>query len=595
MGSAREVRRARWGPIRWRVWLIGLIVTAGFGLIGVRLVVLHVIKGPDLARRAERQHLRNVPLEGGRGMILDRNGAILAASLDLPSVYALPPQMEDPAATARRLAELLGESPRELAGRLSEHKGFVWLARGVDPRIGREIQRLSLPGVGVVPESQRMYPKRRLLANLIGFAGVDHRGLEGLELRYDPVLRGGKGWLLLDRDGAGRYLLASGIYGTAPERGRNLVLTIDEVIQYIAERELAKAVQASGAASGSVIALEPRTGAIYAMAVYPSFNPNAVSAASPEAWRNRVITDLFEPGSSLKAIVVAAALEEGVIHAGDRFPCLEGAIPVAGGAIRDTHPCAGEISLEDVVRRSSNVGVVQIARRLGPSRLYRYLEDFGFGRSTELGLQGESPGLLRPPSAWSPRSPDSLAIGQEVGVTGLQLARAFAAIANGGWLMRPYVVAEVRDESGNTLARFGPQVLRRVISGETGAATARLLTGVTDPEGTAHRAAIGGYTVAGKTGTAQKIDPRTGRYTGGKVVASFVGFVPAEDPALLVAVVIDEPKGDAWGGTIAAPVFRAIAQDALRYLRVPPDRDTARLRLDPESVRVGAPVAEKAA
>jgi len=435
---------------------------------------------------------------------------------------------------------------------------------------------MALEGIGLVMEGRRFYPKGPLMAHVLGFAGMDGQGLEGIERRYEPYLRGDKQNVVLQRDALGRTVFPKGPNDPGPAPGHSVTLTADEVIQYIAEKELEEAVEASHAKGGIVIVMEPRTGAILAMAVSPRFDPNAVRAISADRWRNRALTDAFEPGSTMKMFVAAAALEEKVLAPGSLIYGEQGRMVVANTVIHD-HDKSGWMTFAQVIQRSSNIGAVKAALSLGETRVHHYLTAFGFGEKAEIDLPGEAPGLVKEPRDWGRRSLASIAIGQEIGVTPLQLITAVSAIANGGWLMKPFVVSEIRDGSGQLVFQAVPQVRRRPIVPETAQALGTILEGVV-VLGTGSRAAIPGYRVAGKTGTAQKIDPETGGYSPTQFVGSFVGYVPAQDPRLAILVVIDEPQDEAWGGVIAAPVFRRVAEQALPYLGVLP-REPVKLAL----------------
>jgi len=395
---------------------------------------------------------------------------------------------------------------------------------------------------------------------------MDSQGLEGIERRYDPSLRGEKQMVVLQRDALGRTVFPKGLHEQAPSAGHNVILTIDEVIQYIAEKELEEAVTATRAKGGIVIVMEPRTGAILAMAVNPRFDPNTVQAISADRWRNRALTDTYEPGSTMKIFVAAAALEEKVMEPETLVYGENGRMVVAKTVIHD-HDKLGWMTFAQVIQRSSNIGSVKTAMALGAERLYRWLRAFGFGERTEIDLPGEVAGLIKEPRDWERRSLASIAIGQEIGVTALQLVTAVAAISNGGWLMKPYTVSEIRDEKGRVVVQVSPQVRRQPISPESVHTLSKILEGVVT-HGTGSKAAVPGYRVAGKTGTAQKIDPKTGAYSSNLSVGSFVGYVPADDPRLAIVVVIDEPQTEAWGGVVAAPVFRRVAEQALQHLGV---------------------------
>jgi cell division protein FtsI (penicillin-binding protein 3) len=537
--------------------------------LGARIVYLQVVQGPELARRAERQHEQSIAVEAERGTMYDRRGHVLATDLTVPSLYAVPPMIDNPASVARELAAVLGVAPAPLARRLTEPRAFVWLSRRIDPAVAKAVEDLGADGVRLMPERRRVYPKKALLGQVLGFAGADHIGLEGLERAYDRVLRGEKGWLIYERDGMGQRLFPKDLRYVAPLRGRDLVLTIDEVVQYISERELDAALAESGADGGTILVMNPADGGLLAMAVRPAFNPNDVDPRRPGLWRNRAVTDLFEPGSTFKIVAAAAALETGVVRPGDLIDCERGRWAIAGGALHDHEPL-GRISFSEVVAKSSNIGIAKVAQRLGPERLARAIAAFGFGRKTGIDLGGEVSGRLKPTVRWSGRSLVTMAIGQEVAVTPIQLVTAYAAIANGGRLVKPHVVAEVRDGQGTPLpVRRDDGAETRVMSERTAEVLTELLEGVVSPGGTGALAALDGVSVAGKTGTAQQIDPATGRYAANRVVSSFVGFAPSRRPAVVILVAIDNPDGRGWGSTVAAPVFRRVAEATLRHLEAP--------------------------
>jgi len=553
---------------RGRRYVLLLLLLCGFGVVLFRLVTLQVLQASELSVKADRQHQKTVSLEGARGSIVDRHGKILAMNVEVPSVFGVPNTVESPLKTARQLSQILHVRTDELERKLRQDRSFVWLARKLDPEQGRRLDRLSLDGVGVVMEGRRFYPKGSLLAHVLGFSGMDGEGLEGIEHRYESYLHGEKRMMVLQRDALGRTVFPKGMTERSPTPGHSLTLTIDEVIQYIAERELENAVGRARAKSGTMIVLDPKTGAVLAMAVSPRFDPNAVSALSPDRWRNRALTDAYEPGSTMKTMMAAAAIEERVIKPNTMVFGEHGRMTVANTVIHD-HERLGWVSFAQVIQKSSNIGAAKTGMALGEQRLYRYLQAFGFGQRTEIDLPGEGAGLFRNPKDWGRRSVASISMGQEIGVTPLQMASAVAAIANGGVLMKPYVVSEIRDADGNILRQVPPQVKRRVISPETARSVTKILEGVVT-DGTGTKAAIPGFQVAGKTGTAQKIDPRTGAYSATRVVASFVGYVPADMPQLAMLVVIDEPQGEASsGGSVAAPVFSRVGEQVLSYLGVP--------------------------
>jgi len=557
------------GPSRARRYVMLILLLCGFGGILFRLVSLQVLQAAELTARADRQHQKSVTFEGARGTVTDRHGKVLAMNVEVPSVFGIPTALDSPSTTARHLSPVLHVSRNELEKKLRQDRSFVWLARKVEPEQGQRLEQLSLDGIGVVMEGRRFYPKGPLLAHVLGFAGMDGAGLEGLERRYESQLHGEKRVTILQRDALGRTVFPKGLAQKMPAPGHALTLTVDEVIQYIAEKELEETVTQTHAKGGTVIVMEPQTGAILAMAVSPRFDPNAVASLTPDRWRNRALTDTYEPGSTMKVVVAAAALEEKVMMPGTMLFGENGKMVVANTTIHD-HEKMGWITFSQMVQKSSNIGAAKTGMALGEARLYRYLQAFGFGQRTELDLPGEVSGLLKAPKDWGRRSLASISMGQEIGVTPIQMVTAVSAIANNGVLMKPYVVSEVRDQKGLLLKDVLPQVKRRVVSPETARTLTTILEGVVT-NGTGTKAAIPGFRVAGKTGTAQKVDPRTGTYSNTQFIVSFLGFVPADAPRLAMIVVIDEPQGEAWGGTIAAPVFRRVGEQVLNYLGVSRD------------------------
>ncbi|MFB3818277.1 MAG: peptidoglycan D,D-transpeptidase FtsI family protein [Candidatus Methylomirabilales bacterium] len=531
--------------------------------LGVKLFSIQIRQGQHLAARAMQQYERLLPVLSRRGTIYDRAGRELAVSLRVSSLFAQPAAVPDPARAARLLAPILHQSPRELHARLTSDRPFVWLQRQLDPKEAEAVAELNLKGIGLAPESRRYYPRQDLAAHVLGIVGVDERGLEGVEHLYDEMLGGKPEYITAQQDALGRLIYRQ----ESPEPKApifDVYLTVDEVLQYVAERELARAVERSRARAGTALILDPYTGEVLALANRPTFDPNAYRGAGPAARRNRAATDYFEPGSVFKVILAAAALEEGVIRPGDQFHGENGAIVVNRTTIRD-HEKYGWLTVRDILAQSSNVGAIKIGQKLGKSLFYHYISGFGFGTITGVDLPGETPGLIRRPKSWSALSLPVLSLGQEISVTPLQLAAAFGAVANGGQLVRPHVVRGLR--AGDQARAVEPAVIRRVISPETSRALLDMLKAVVE-EGTGKEAALPEHTVAGKTGTAQKVE--NGRYSHRKVVASFIGAVPAEQPRLVILVAIDEPEILRWGGSIAAPTFREIAREAMKYLKVPP-------------------------
>jgi cell division protein FtsI (penicillin-binding protein 3) len=547
--------------------LTGVLVAIHLAVLG-RLGYVQLVRADELRRAAERQHSKTIPLRSKRGPIFDRHGRILAVSSEVESVFALPRRIADRAAVAERLAPVLGEPAREIEARLASDRPFVWLRRKLPPHVVEAVRALGHPGLGTLPESLRFYPNRELAAHVLGFEGFDDRGLEGIELAHDRVLAGEAGLALIERDALGRDVTAQPTILKAPTPGQGLVLTLDATIQYIAERELDAAWQKTRAQAGMIVIMDPRTGEVLAVAIRPTFNPNAYQSATSHEWRNRAVTDPFEPGSTFKAILAAAALDEGIVRPDDRFYGEQGVITVANRTIHDWKRY-GWLSFREILQFSSNVGAIKVGLSLGRERYFKYMTAFGFGSLTGVGLPGESRGQLRAPQRWSGLSLATMSIGQEVSVTALQIVSAFATIANGGQLMRPWVVRAVVDANGREVERFGPAAVRQVVSRASAATLTEILTAVV-AQGTGHKAAVPGYAVAGKTGTAQKADPVTHVYSRKPGVLSFVGFVPADAPRLAMLVMLDEPKTAVWGSEAAAPIFAAVARQVLRYLEVPP-------------------------
>ena len=547
---------------------LGLCFLVGFAGLFFYFFYLQVLQAEMMTQKARRQHEKIITLDSNRGAILDRQGKPLALNLDVPSVYAAPSSIDDPTRVARHLARVLDVPQGPLEKRLRAKREFVWIKRKIhDSRVER-LKDLAPSGVGILVEARRFYPKGTLLAHVLGFAGIDSQGLEGLENGYDEYLRGRVRRVVLQRDALGRVIIPESRRKPQAFSGHAISLTIDEVIQYLAEQALERAVRDTRAQGGAVLVMAPKTGQMLAWALWPTFDPNHIRQASPERWRNRGVTDPYEPGSTLKVVLTAAALElnrvgpDTLLYAGD------GEVPISGTVIHD-HEKAGWVTVREAIRRSSNVAFVKMSWELGPERVYRFLRTFGFGEKTGIDLPGESIGILKPPDQWSQRTLPSLAIGQEIAVTPLQLLTAVSAVANEGWLMRPFLVRKISDQQGRSVWEHVPHIRRRPISAETAKTVTDLLVNVVE-RGTGKRAAIPGYRVAGKTGTAQKVDPETGTYSSTKSVGSFVGFVPANDPQLAILVMIDEPQGPAWGGVVAAPVFRKVAEQALRHLGVAP-------------------------
>jgi cell division protein FtsI (penicillin-binding protein 3) len=563
---------------RIRASLIFFFLFVFLCALTIRLAYLQIVKSPELRERAQNQQKRTIKIEPQRGIIYDRRMRKLAISLSLDSLYALPREIENKEEIARKLSSVLKKNPSQILERLNKEKNFVWLERKIAKDMAERIRGLGIKAIGLTEESKRLYPKGDLACHLLGFAGVDDQGLEGIELLYNQYIKGAPGWLLSARDARGRNVLSQEYRRYPPSGGYDIVLTIDESIQYIAERELEKVYKEQEAKSATIIVMDPRTGEILALTNRPSYDLNRFEDCPSYVRRNRAITDLFEPGSALKFITAAAALAEDVVKYEDRFYCEKGSLWVSKNHVVHDIEKYEWLTFPEIIEKSSNIGTIKLGQRLGPAKLYEYLRSFGCGSLTGIDLPGEVRGILRKPRKWSGLSMAALPIGQEISVTAIQLATAASAIANGGVLMKPWVVKTILSKEGRAVKEFGPAPIRRVVSQETAYRLTNILKKVV-LKGTGTRAQVPGYEVAGKTGTAQKIDKRTGKYSQDKAVASFLGWVPADDPRILILVVVNEPKGFLYGGRmvhygglIAAPVFRKVAQRVLRYLNVPPKK-----------------------
>ena len=571
-GRRRDGQHAP-GPFAWRGRVQTRVVATAvaFGLWGAaiegRLVWLQVVQHDELTARAERQQMRTLEAVAKRGEILDRNGHVLAYSVDAESVYAVPTEIKDPATIARLLCRALDDCDarerQKIEERLGRQRPFAFVRRQLSPDEARRVAALNLDGIGFVKENRRYYPRKELAAHVIGYAGVENIGLAGIESAYDRQIRGRAGRILIQND-ARRHTVFSRVERPATA-GADIELTIDEYLQYIAERELRAGVEENRAAGGTAIIMDPRSGEILALANYPTFNPNAFSRYSPDRTRNRAIQDIYEPGSTFKVVTASAAFEEQVVDPESPIDASGGQIAFGSRVIHDTHDY-GVLSFTDVIVKSSNVGAVRVGLRLGAERLGRYVRRFGFGQTLSPELGGESPGIVWNPADLNDSAIASMAMGYQIGVTPLQMATAVSSIANGGELLEPHVVRAVI-KNGRRV-ETPRKVLRRTVSPRTAAALTTIMEAVVE-RGTARAARLDSYQVAGKTGTAAKLV--TGRYSRSDYNASFVGFVPSRRPAMTVLVVIDSPHTKGYyGGVVAAPVFKRIAEAALRHLGVPP-------------------------
>jgi cell division protein FtsI (penicillin-binding protein 3) len=547
-----------------RVYVLAAVILLWGSAIGARLYFLHVVRSADYRQRAERQQQRTFEVTPPRGIIYDRHKNELAISIKVDSVFAVAEEIDHPEETARTLSKVLGLSKQNLLDKFQTQRSFVWIKRKLSATESLAIQRAKLRGIYTQKEDRRFYPKRELAAHVMGYVNVDEEGMGGLEYRYNGSVRGETGRAVIMSDARGRSF--NSIEQPALP-GANLITTIDENIQYVLEKEVAAAAARTHPKGISVIAMSPSTGEIFGMANYPTFNPNEYSKYGSEARINRGVSETYEPGSTFKIVTAASAIEEGVASPSDVIDCQMGSITLFGRLIHD-HARFGLLTVKQIMEKSSDVGAIKLGLRVGDERFASYIDRLGFGKLTSIDLPAEERGLTKPASRWTKSSIGSIAMGQEIGVTPLQIVRVVSAVANGGILYRPYVVKAIEDSKGNVLRETAPQG-ERAISADTAAKLQDMLE-VVVTEGTATAGKLEGYTAAGKTGTAQKID-ETGHYSRTKFVASFAGFAPASNPVVAIIVVIDEPSGQHMGGEVAAPVFKKVAEPILRYMSVPPD------------------------
>ena len=559
-------------PVNWfkvRIFFISCIIFFCFLLVVARMFQLQVLKKEQLYKLAFQQHHVQIPLVPKRGTIFDRKGNELAVSIEVDSVYADPRKVVEVEKTASNLALILKIDQEEVRQKLKSRGSFEWIQRKIASSEVEQIKTLHLPGIFFLKENKRFYPNDQLASTAIGFVGLDSRGLEGVEFQYDTLLNGkGRLWSV-DRDALGREIAIGDASLDKEDHYQNVVLTLDKQIQHVVETELSRAVQKWGAKGGMAIAMDPFSGKVLAMTTYPSFNPNQFLQYRSKIWRNRTISDAFEPGSLFKTFLAAAVLEEKIVQPSDSFFCENGAYTLYDRTIHDTSK-HGWLTFQQIIKVSSNIGASKVGEKMGKDRFYKYICAFGFGEKTGLGLPGESKGIVHHPRYWSPVALDTISFGQGISVTGIQLVAALSAIANGGSLMKPYVVEKITNEKGEIVQSFQPEVVRRVISEDTAKKATVLLKTTTEKGGTGEGAVPAGYDVAGKTGTAQKADTRLGGYSEDYYNSGFMGFAPADDPKVVLLVVIDEPQGANYGGVVAAPVFKAIMEKILPYFNAHP-------------------------
>ena len=556
--------------LKVRLASVMFIFIAAFLALIFRAFQLQILSGEKLKNMAQRQHTAIVQLQAERGMIYDRNGEKLAVSVLADSVYADPTRVVDPAKASRQIAGILNLDRQEVTKKIAEAKSFCWLSRKISPDQAANVADAKIEGIFMIKEPKRFYPNGQLAAHLIGFAGVDANGLEGLESKYDDILKGKSEKMAWTKDAKGKKMFVHvGSDETKKDESVNLVLTIDSRIQYLVEKHLKGAVLSKGAKGGIAIVMDPKTGEILAMANEMGFNPNSIHGLTSERWRNRAVTDYFDPGSTFKPFLVAGALEEKTIRESEKFFCENGNYAVANRVIHEANKQShGQLSVRDILKYSSNIGSVKIAQKLGKEKFYKYIDNFGFGTKTGIDLPGESAGMVRPVRNWTKVDAATIAFGQGVSVTAIQMITAMSAIANGGVLMKPYILRSVTDKNNVPIKLYNPTVVRKVVSADTAKRLTNMLTEVVGAaDGTGKNANIVNVAVAGKTGTSQKFDFSHNVYSREKVRTSFMGFFPADNPQVAILVILDEPQRDKWGGVAAAPVFKSIGEQILNCFK----------------------------
>jgi len=541
--------------------LFGMIMI----LLGIRAMMLQLFNADELADKANKDLIKTINIQGKRGDILDRHMKKLSTSLDAISIAAAPEEIKTPAIAARSLAPLLHMEMSVVAQKLSSTKKFVWLKKKLSPEEGKKITDLRIQGILPMKDTIRFHPNRELAAQVIGITGWDHRGKEGLEFKFNDILMGKTKKIKVKKTARlATQKMARQL------KGDSLVLTIDKTIQYIAEMALKDAVIDNGAQSGIAIVMKPDTGELLAMAHFPFFNPNAFENFDQNNWRNRAVTDAFEPGSTLKIFLAAGALNKGISAPDSLFFCENGSYALGHKIIRDTH-AHGWLTLAQIIKLSSNIGAAKVAHLMGKDKFHTTLTRFGFGSKTAVSCPYETQGSLMPPAQWSTLDTAAIAFGQAISVSAIQLACAVSTIANKGVLMRPRLINAILNGDGSVKKKYSPRVVRRTVSKKAALEVTRMMASVVKKGGTGTQAYLPGYDVCGKTGTAQKAKPHGRGYSDSAYTALFVGFAPQKNPKLAAVVIVDEPRKSHYGGTVAAPAFKTILRNTFNYLNIPPD------------------------
>jgi len=556
--------------INQRIIVVQVLIVVSIFLLGIKSFDIQIFKAKELAQKAECDYSRYITVKGERGQIFDRNMNKLATSIDAISITACPSKIKDPGTVAKKLSKILDMNRKKLQNTLSSQRMFAWIAKSVSPDQAEQIKQLNLTGIYFEKDSKRFYPNRNLSAQVIGFTGTDNSGLEGLEFKYNSVLEGSSLKIRVKKDGNGT-ILDLDKKQRAELKGNSIVLTLDKKIQFLSEQILEKTVKTHLAKSGIALVMRPQTGEILSIAHFPQFNPNNFKTCNNMVFRNRAVTDAFEPGSAMKVFTVAAALENGFAPKSIFF-CENGTYKIGTFTIHDTHP-HDWLSMNQIIKFSSNIGATKIGKTIGDKTLYKYLVAFGFGNKTQIECPGETSGNLSPYQKWSKIDAGAISFGQGVSVSAIQLISGISAIANGGRLMKPMLIKKIISNKGKDVTVYHPETIRQVISPKSAQQVKRMMRLVVEEEGTGKKAAMDGYTVCGKTGTAQKALENEKGYSKDNYTAVFAGFAPEDKPELAILVAIDEPRKQYYGGDVAAPAFKTIMAESFNYLNIPPEKN----------------------
>jgi cell division protein FtsI (penicillin-binding protein 3) len=564
----------------WKISIIGTLILIFLGVVSLKALDLQVFSRDRALKLAKRQHQKSYTLLPKRGRIYDINKKELAINIDTQSIYVNAKGIKDPEVFSKKLSEYLNLPQKVILDKINTKKPFVWIKRLVEPDVIAKIKGDDFPELGFIEEPKRVYPNGNLLGQVLGFTNIDSKGIEGIEFKYDDLLTGKPGKISVKKDARGRKIMSTPYFLEPSVSGYDLVLTIDSQIQNIVEKELKEGVENAKADRGMALLMNPETGAILAMASYPFFDPNSYQDFDSETRRNLPIWFSFEPGSTMKVFTLASAMEENKVNPDTKFDCQNGRRKVGPAIIRDVHPY-GVLTVSQILEKSSNICASKIGETVGRDKLHDHLSSFGFGRRTGIDLSGESGGMMSKASRWGPVELATISFGQGIAVTSMQIASALSAIANGGYLVKPYIVERIITPHGKEITKNKPEVLSKVVSYDTAENITEMMEKVVE-SGTGKRAAMSGYKVAGKTGTAQIPNPHTGGYYGHRYMSSFVGFGPADDPKVVLVVVVENPKNGSYGGTVAAPIFKGIVEKVLFYLGVPPRNEFVGAKVMPD-------------